>query len=87
MSPTSIGQSISLVTAYVTAAASGQQGLDAFEERDFDIIVTDLKMAPMDGLEVVRRTQRAKRHGLGEGLRENLADVGRGGEHFGSIGE
>ena len=38
----------------VDTAASGRVGLDALSERGFDLVVTDLKMTPMDGLEVLR---------------------------------
>jgi DNA-binding NtrC family response regulator len=42
----------------VQAAASGKAGLAALARESFDLVVTDLKMAPMDGLEVVRRVRR-----------------------------
>ena len=40
----------------VTAVAGGEQGVGAMAERTYDLVVTDLKMTPMDGLEVVKRT-------------------------------
>ncbi len=40
----------------VTAVAGGEQGVAAMAERAFDVVVTDLKMKPMDGLEVVKQT-------------------------------
>src|SRR5690606_23405054 len=39
----------------VEAANSGQAGIDALAAGHFDAVVTDLKMSPVDGLEVVRR--------------------------------
>ena len=39
----------------VTAVSGGREGLDLLHEKGFDVVVTDLKMMPMDGLEVVRR--------------------------------
>jgi DNA-binding NtrC family response regulator len=38
----------------VVAASSGRDALSRMESGSFDLVVTDLKMAPMDGLEVVR---------------------------------
>lgn len=38
----------------VVSASSGEAALKALSEGAFDIVVTDLKMKPMDGLEVVR---------------------------------
>jgi DNA-binding NtrC family response regulator len=39
----------------VTAVSNGREGLDLLHEKSFDLVVTDLKMTPMDGLEVIRR--------------------------------
>jgi len=39
----------------VETASGGKDGLDRLAETGFDLVVTDLKMAPMDGLEVVKR--------------------------------
>lgn len=41
----------------VDAAANGADGLAALESADYDVLVTDLKMAPVDGLEVLRRAR------------------------------
>jgi len=41
----------------VTSVSGGREGLDLLQESGFDVVVTDLKMAPMDGLEVVRRVK------------------------------
>lgn len=40
----------------VVVASSGKEGLATLEGRAFDIVVTDLKMKPMDGLAVVGHT-------------------------------
>ena len=40
----------------VVAAGNGGEGMEELRRTGFDLVVTDLKMAPMDGLEVVRRT-------------------------------
>ena len=46
----------------VKSASNGKDGLAAMRDGSFDLVVTDLKMAPMDGLEVVKRV----RHGVGQ---------------------
>jgi DNA-binding NtrC family response regulator len=42
----------------VKSASNGKDGLAALKNGSFDLVVTDLKMAPMDGIEVVRRARR-----------------------------
>ncbi len=39
----------------VAAASDGQEGLDAFAARPFDLVVTDVKMPGISGIEVLRR--------------------------------
>ncbi len=39
----------------VAACASGADGIAAYQKKRFDFVITDLKMAPVDGLEVLRR--------------------------------
>ncbi|MCJ7616834.1 MAG: response regulator [Desulfobacterales bacterium] len=41
----------------VTTAASGQQGIDLFQKEFFPIVLTDIKMPGMDGIEVLRRVK------------------------------
>ena len=41
------------------SAESGQRGLDLMEEATADLVITDLKMAPLDGIEVLRRVKHA----------------------------
>ncbi len=43
----------------VVMCAGGADGIAAFQKKRFDFVVTDLKMAPVDGLEVVRRVREA----------------------------
>jgi len=38
----------------VTKAFSGSEAIQALRKRDFDVVVLDLKMEDMDGLEVLR---------------------------------
>ena len=39
----------------VDIASSGADGLELVRKRSYDVVVTDLKMAPMDGIDVLRR--------------------------------
>jgi len=39
----------------VSTVLSGQEGLDTMNNRDFDVVFTDIKMPGMDGLEVAER--------------------------------
>jgi len=41
----------------VATAASGQQGIDLFQQEFFPIVLTDIKMPGMDGIEVLRRVK------------------------------
>jgi two-component system response regulator AtoC len=42
-----------------TRAASGEQALDLVRAQDPDLVITDLKMPGMDGMELLCRLQRA----------------------------
>ncbi len=44
-----------------TIATSGKQGAKKIEDDDFDIVITDLKMADMDGLEILKKVQDEER--------------------------
>lgn len=39
----------------VRSAESGQQALEAFERENFDLVITDIRMEPVNGLEVLKR--------------------------------
>ena len=44
----------------VKSAASGKEGVATFAQGSFDLVITDLKMMPMDGIEVVKRVRRER---------------------------
>ena len=44
----------------VRPAASAQESLDALGEEDFDLLLTDMRMPGMDGLELLRRAKRLR---------------------------
>ena len=46
----------------VDSAENGQQGLGKIGKKDFDIVVTDLIMPVVGGMEVLRETKRIKPH-------------------------
>ena len=46
----------------VDSAENGQQGLEKIGKKDFDVIVTDLIMPVVGGMEVLRETKRIKPH-------------------------
>jgi len=41
----------------VTAVQSGQAALQALEEKEFDIVLTDLKMEKVDGMHVLKKSR------------------------------
>ena len=45
----------------VDTAATGREGIEAIRKTCYDLVLTDLKMAPVDGLEVVRCVHRESR--------------------------
>ncbi len=45
---------------HVESAENGQKGLDKIKEKDYDIVLTDLIMPVIGGMEVLRETKRIK---------------------------
>jgi DNA-binding response OmpR family regulator len=44
----------------VTGAESGYQALDLMERQDFDVVILDVKMPGMDGIETLREMKKKK---------------------------
>jgi two-component system, NtrC family, sensor kinase len=47
----------------VVTAYSGEEGLDVFDRESPDIVVTDIKMPGMDGIEVLKHIKNTKSGG------------------------
>src|SRR5688500_13096177 len=41
----------------VTTASSGTQGVDALQKQDFDVVLTDLNMPDISGIEMVKNSK------------------------------
>lgn len=52
-----IAESLSRKGHEVTVATSGKAGAAKIESDEFDVVLTDLRMADLDGLEIVKRTR------------------------------
>jgi len=53
----SVAESLERVGYDCTLATSGREGLRKIEADDWDVVLTDLKMADVDGLTIVRKTR------------------------------
>ncbi|HEV2968387.1 MAG TPA: sigma-54 dependent transcriptional regulator [Pirellulales bacterium] len=54
-----VAESLQRVGYECEVATSGPQGAELIERETFDIVITDLKMADIDGLEILARTKQA----------------------------
>src|SRR5437764_11631535 len=52
-----IAESLARVGYDCAIATTGSQGADKIEHEDFDVILTDLKLADMDGLAILRKAK------------------------------
>ncbi|MFQ6094221.1 MAG: sigma-54-dependent transcriptional regulator, partial [bacterium] len=48
----------------VTTASDGQRGIDLFKKDGFDIVLTDIQMPELDGLEVLKEVKRLNREAI-----------------------
>ena len=48
----------------VEIVASGEEGIDKFDNDNFDIVITDMDMPGMDGRGVVRNIRKSERYGF-----------------------
>ncbi|OGL40489.1 MAG: Fis family transcriptional regulator [Candidatus Schekmanbacteria bacterium RIFCSPHIGHO2_02_FULL_38_11] len=48
----------------VASARGGREGIDLFKKEEFDLVVTDLKMSDLDGMEVLREVKRLNKDAL-----------------------
>lgn len=63
----SVAQSVEMLLSMhnyrCTLAATGQQGLDRYEAGEFDLVITDLRLPDMTGLDVIQTIKRGHPHG------------------------
>jgi two-component system, NtrC family, response regulator AtoC len=52
---TSLGEAMTREGHEVTLAASGEEAIEAGKNREFDVVLTDVRMKGIDGLQVLRR--------------------------------
>ncbi|MEX0704833.1 MAG: sigma-54 dependent transcriptional regulator [Planctomycetales bacterium] len=52
-----VAESLERVGCDCTVATSGQKGAQLIESENFDVVVTDLRMEDIDGLEILRKTK------------------------------
>ena len=55
----SVGKTLQRVGYVVTEASSGEQALDQLAEHKFDVVLTDIRMDGIDGVELLRRIKEA----------------------------
>lgn len=65
----------------VTVAKSGQEALEKIKEADFDLIVSDVRMPEIDGIETIKQVrsylERANKKPIPEVLITGYADIER----------
>jgi len=53
----SVSKTLQRVGYIVAEAASGEEALDAMTDQEFDVVLTDIRMAGIDGIELLRRVK------------------------------
>jgi len=61
---TALGRIVSELGHSSVRAVDGQDGLEKFHEGDFDVVVVDLKMPRMTGMEFIREVKRIDRNAV-----------------------
>jgi DNA-binding response OmpR family regulator len=55
-----VAQSLKLLNLEVETASGGEEALGKLEEKNYDLVLLDLKMPGVDGIEVLKRAKRTK---------------------------
>jgi len=81
-----VGESLERVGYECTIATSGKSGSSLIESENFDVIVTDLKMDDVDGMEILRKAKEELPNAevillTGHASYKSALDAGQGGAH------
>jgi len=55
---TTIKAILELDGSEVTAVTSGKEAMEQLRQREFDVVLTDLRLDDLDGIEILRETQK-----------------------------
>ena len=70
----------------VTQATDGREAIGKLENAEFDLVITDLRMPDVDGMQVLKRARTLQPgRGGGHAYRARLGGFGRGGDEAGRI--
>jgi len=50
--------SLNAIVKYIDVASNGKEGLEKFNHNEYDIIITDLSMPVMDGIEMIKNIRK-----------------------------
>lgn len=78
-----VGEALTTFGYQASIAYSGEEGLARMQETDFDVVLTDLKMSGVDGMEILEASRRKSETAVvlitGYGSVENAVDAMRAG--------
>lgn len=78
-----VGEALTTFGYQASIAYSGEEGLARMQETDFDVVLTDLKMSGVDGMEILESSRRKSETAVvlitGYGSVENAVDAMRAG--------